>query len=180
MRGKEMHSIKKSERVFLAELQPCFTPLNSNREVFLICIFWSFFILSVRSEMQLMWTLLSLFRFLILLLSLFCMRSLPKIWFMVHVVLSILMPNAWLMEDVQSSFPRNFVKPLILVMMAIQSMLDLTMGAFLKKMATDMITEMLFHTILICLQNTTAISMWKFVLLFMQSNIFTSTFTKVM
>jgi len=54
------------------------------------------------------------------------------------------------------------------------------MDDFLKKMDTDIPIGMLFLTVLICLQDTTAISMWRFVLLFKPLNTFTNTSTRAM
>ena len=63
---------------------------------------------------------------------------------------------------------KSFVKILSMVMMVIQDMLDQTMGGPLRKTALHMTTGMLYLTMHISVQNTTVISMWKFVQLWKQ------------
>ena len=60
---------------------------------------------------------------------------------------------------------KSFVKTLSSVLMIIQDMLGQTMGGPLRKMALHMTTRMLCLIMHISVQNTFAISMWRFVLL---------------
>src|ERR1700733_3179632 len=112
------------------------------------------------------------------------MRSSQNPWFMVHVVMLINMPNAWLMANAANIFQRSFVSNLFMVIRATLFMHTLTMVTLLKRlfMARHMYLTiiMLFLTIPISVQSTSAISMWTFVPQSKQPSIFTSIFTRDM
>jgi len=61
---------------------------------------------------------------------------------MVHVVLTILQPSVWSIENIVNTFSRSVEKEQIRLRTVIYSMLGLTMALFLNAMGLDLLINM--------------------------------------